>query len=67
MEEIIISERKTREDIVNIINNSGLPACMLKPILKDLYDQINILTEEQYNQAVQNKEKEKEKEGEEHE
>ena len=56
MDEIILNERKAREDIVKIINESGLPAFILKPIFKEILEQINIMVEEQYNQALQNKE-----------
>ena len=59
MDEIIINERKMRENIVKIINESGLPAFILKPIFKEILEQINIMVEEQYNQAVLNKENEK--------
>ena len=59
MDEIIINERKMREDIVKIINESGLPAFILKSIFKEILEQINIMVEEQYNQAVLNKENEK--------
>jgi len=59
MDEIILSERKAREDIVKIINESGLPAFILKPIFKEILEQVNIMVEEQYNQAVLNKENEK--------
>lgn len=62
MDEIILSERKAREDIVKVINECGLPAFILKPIFKEILEQINIMVEEQYNQAIQNQEKEGEKE-----
>lgn len=31
---------ETRQKITNAINNSGLPAFILEPIIKDLYNQI---------------------------
>ncbi len=51
MEEIIIKERETKEKIVELVNNSKLPAFILKPIFKDMYDQLNILEEQQYKIA----------------
>lgn len=55
MEEIIIKEKEVREKIINIINSSELPAFILKPIIKDLYEQLNNIEEQQYQQAIQSK------------
>ena len=60
MEEIILKERKFREDFVELINSSNLPAFILKPILKEMYDQVSDIEVQQYNQALANKQ-EKEK------
>ena len=38
MEELIIKEKKFREEIAELINNSEIPAIMIKPILKELYE-----------------------------
>lgn len=57
MEEVILKEREVREKVVEIINNSGLPAFMLKPIIKDLYDQLEVVEQQQYAEALKNKEK----------
>lgn len=62
MEDIIIKERETRENIVQVINQSNLPAFILKPILKDMLEQIERLEQQQYEIAMQNKSKEKGKE-----
>lgn len=61
MEEIIIKERETRENIVQTINQSNLPAFILKPILRDMLEQIERLEQQQYEIAMQNKSKEEEK------
>lgn len=61
MEELIIKQRETKESLVNIINNSGLPACMLKPMLKEFYEQLASLEQQQYVQA-KNKRNEQENE-----
>lgn len=62
MEELILKEREVREKIVEIINNSGLPAFILKPIFKEIYDQICIVEEQQYEKAKNNKIKKEVKE-----
>ena len=63
MEELILKERETREKIVELINSSGLPAIILKPIIKEMYDQISDAEIQQYNQALANKEEKKNKNG----
>lgn len=57
MDEVILKEREVREKIVEIINNSGLPAFMLKTIIKDLYGQLEAIEQQQYAEALKNKEK----------
>lgn len=64
MEELIIKEREAREKLTSLINELGLPAFILKPIIKDLYEQINNAEIEQYKQAqeyIQKKEEENKK------
>ena len=60
MDKVILKERETREKIVQIINESELPAFILKPIFKDILEQINEIEMQQYNLAVSNKIKEEE-------
>ena len=62
MEEIIINERKFREDFANLINNAKLPAIVIKPILKDIFEQLTIQEEQQYDLAIKNMEKKGERE-----
>jgi hypothetical protein len=57
MEELIINERKFREDFANLINNAILPAIILKPILKDMFEQLTIQEQQQYELAIKNIEK----------
>lgn len=52
MDELILKEREVKEKIIGIVNESGLPAVMLKPIIKDIYDQLNNIEEQQYKQAL---------------
>ena len=61
MEELIIKERKAREDIVQVVNNAKLPAFILKPIIKDLLEQISLLEEQQYEQVIAKTEAKKNK------
>lgn len=61
MEEILIKERELRNGIAELINKAELPAIIIKPILKDMYDQINILEEQQYELAEKAVSEKKEK------
>lgn len=54
MEELILKEREFKENIVQVVNNSKLPAFIIKPILKDLFEQVNVLEEQQYKKAIEN-------------
>lgn len=61
MEEFILKERETKEKIMTAINQSNLPAVTVKAILKEFLEQIIVLEQQQYQQALNNKEmKEKE-------
>lgn len=55
MEELILSKREFEENLVEIINKSNLPAFVLKPIIKDLFEQLNLLEQQQLEQAQKNK------------
>ena len=58
---------ETKENIVKIINESGLPPFLLEPVLKDLYNQISILKQQELEQSKKQYEdslnQEKEKKG----
>ena len=58
---------ETKENIVKIINESGLPPFLLEPVLKDLYNQISILKQQELEKSKQeyenNLNQEKEKKG----
>lgn len=56
MKELIIKERETKEKIIGVINNSGLPAFVLRFIMKELSEQLDALTEKQYEEAKNAKE-----------
>lgn len=61
MEEIILLKKEFEEKIVTLINESNLPAFILKPIIKELFEQLNILEQQQLEQAQKIK-KDKEEE-----
>ena len=56
MEEIILKEREFKEKIVEVINNSSLPAFIIKPTLKELLGQVELLEQQQYQEALKQKE-----------
>lgn len=62
MEDLILKERETKEKLVELLNTCGLPAFVLKPIIKDVYEQLNILEQQQYELAQKNLKGKEEKE-----
>lgn len=62
MEELILKEREIRAKLVELINTSNLPAFIIKPVLKDMIEQLNNIEEAQYNQAKAIKEEKSMKE-----
>lgn len=61
MEELIVKEREFREKLAQVVNESGLSAFIIKPILKELFEQVMVLEQQQYEQAQDTIKKEKEK------
>ena len=61
MEELILKKKEFEEELVKLINGSNLPAFILKPIIKDLFEQLSVLEQQQLEQAQKIKE-EKDKE-----
>lgn len=62
MEELIVKEQEIRESLVKVINESKMPAFILEPMIKELYEQITKAKEQQYNEAkayLEQKEKKK--------
>ena len=51
MEEIILMKKEFEENLVKLINESNLPAFILKPIVKELFEQLNIVEQQQLEQA----------------
>ena len=58
---------ETKENIAKVVNESGLPPFLLEPILKDLYNQVSILKQQELEKSRQEYEnslnQEKEKKG----
>ena len=52
MEELILKEREIKEELIKIINNSGLPAFILKSIIKEFLEQLNILSDQEYKESL---------------
>lgn len=53
MQELIIKERQAREKIAKLMNELDLPAFILKPIIKEVYEQLYNLDIQQYEKAKQ--------------
>ena len=52
MDELIIEERKVKEEIAKIVNNSRLPAFILKNIFNEFETIANTISQQEYAQAV---------------
>lgn len=63
MEDLIIKEREFKENLVKTVNESKLPAFIMKSVLKEMLEQINLLEIQQYNQAVEIKASDHKKKG----
>lgn len=44
---------ETKENIAKVVNESGLPPFLLEPILKDLYNQVSILKQQELEKSRQ--------------
>lgn len=62
MNELIVKNRDVKENIINIINTSGLPAFILKSIIKDIYEQIDGFEKQEYENALKEIEQSKQQE-----
>jgi len=50
--DISIAVHDTKEKLVNTLNTSHLPMCVLKEILQNIYMEVSDKAELEYNQAV---------------
>ena len=62
MQNIIIMRKKFQEDVVNLINESGLPAFIMKDTLRNLIPLLEKLEAQQLQQAEQAEKAEEEAE-----
>lgn len=46
---ITVAYEDFKRDLANLINNSGLPACMIEPVLVSYLNETKIAIEKQYN------------------
>ena len=66
MDELILKEQEYRDKLTQTSNEIGLPAFIMKAVVKDLYEQLSNLEQQQYQEALSIKEqKEKKAENEE--
>ena len=56
MEEFILKQKEVKDGLVMLINNSNLPMCTVRPILVDILNQVSMFEEQEYQNAVKNKE-----------
>lgn len=58
---IIVREKEVRQQIMQIINESNLPAFIVRTILKDYYEQLEPIEQQQYQEALAEEQKKEEK------
>lgn len=60
MEEVIVKDMEFKQKLTELINESGLPAFILKPTFKDVFEQLNMLEKQQYQEALNTSNKKEE-------
>ena len=55
MEELILKEREFKEKIIELINSYNLPAILIKPVIKEVLEQLTIIEQSQYQAAKKSK------------
>ena len=58
---IILREKEVRQKIMQTINESELPAFMVRTILKDYYEQLESIEQQQYQEALAEEQKKEDK------
>lgn len=51
-EKLILKEREFKVRLVELLQNSQLPAFILKSVLKETLEQVMILEQQEYSQAI---------------
>lgn len=59
---LILLYKECNDNLINVINNSGLPAFLLERIIKDLYMELQSKSKLEYNSSLQYYEKNRIKE-----
>lgn len=55
---LILKVKDLENRMVATINNAGIPAFIIKPIIEKILNQLNMLEQQEYVQAVENNKKE---------
>ena len=42
-----------KQDLINLVNNSGLPPFVIEPVIKEVYLEVKQSTKQQYEKDVQ--------------
>lgn len=62
MDEIVLDERKLRESLANLLNEIKLPAVIKKYALREMLNQLDIIEQKEFEQALEAKKKNEAKE-----
>lgn len=62
MDEIVLEERKLRESLASILNEIKLPAVIKKYALREMLNQLDIIEQKEFEQALEAKKKNETKE-----
>lgn len=62
MDEILVQEQELRKKIADLLNEANLPAIVVEPILKDVLQEVVLIKQQQYANALKNIEEKKKKE-----
>ena len=57
MDEIVLEERKLRESLANLLNEIKLPAVIKKYALREMLNQLDIIEQKEFEQALESKNK----------
>lgn len=57
MDEIVLDERKLRESLANLLNEIKLPAVIKKYALREMLNQLDIIEQKEFEQALESKNK----------
>ena len=64
---LVIKIMKFKQDLVDFVNNSELPFCVIQMILREVSNAVNEMAKQEYEKAMEKMNKETDKEGTNHE